>query len=83
MLTKVSKIIFILTFFSRIIFIILASIPFIFAGTILSLSYRCFFASSSRIYFADLSGASIGCVLVIVILQFLGAINTGIFFYVL
>ncbi len=61
------------SFLDLFVYVIFASIPFIFAGAILSLSYIYYHKHYGKIYFADLSGASIGCILVI--------ISQGIFVY--
>lgn len=48
---------------------ILASIPFFIAGTGFAILFREFSKNSSLLYFADLVGAGVGCVLVLVFLN--------------
>jgi predicted membrane-bound spermidine synthase len=51
---------------------VVCAAPFFFAGVCLSLAMRRFAASSGKLYFFDLVGASAGCLLVIPALNWLG-----------
>lgn len=50
-------------------------IPFFFAGMFLACAFRLLAHESGRLYFADLAGAALASLLVIALLEFLGAIN--------
>ncbi len=50
-------------------------IPFFFSGMILSLSLSAWSGSAGRIYWADLTGASLGCLFSVVALNALGGAN--------
>lgn len=54
------------------------SIPFIFSGIVISLILTRFPASVNRLYAADLAGASLGCILVVIVLNVSGG-PTGVF----
>ncbi|MFQ6067551.1 MAG: hypothetical protein ACE5K3_09785, partial [bacterium] len=54
------------------------AIPFFLAGMFLSLVFTQFTRQSNKIYFADLAGAATGSLLIILALQFWGAINTAL-----
>jgi spermidine synthase len=56
----------------------LSFIPFFFGGIFLSAAFRLFPDRSSKIYAADLIGASIGALLIVIILK-LGGINANLF----
>ena len=51
-------------------------LPFFFAGMFLSLVFTGFARQSGKIYFADLLGAAIGALMIILFLQLWGGINT-------
>jgi len=53
-------------------------VPFFFAGMFLSLVFTGFAGQSSKIYFADLAGAATGSLMIILVLQLWGAINTAL-----
>lgn len=59
-------------------YVTLAMLPFVAAGMLLSSVFLHFSSISHRIYFADLSGAAIGSLLVVPLLQRLGAASTGL-----
>ncbi|UCG93867.1 MAG: hypothetical protein JSW13_05325, partial [Candidatus Aerophobus sp.] len=63
---------------TRIWFIYIVQIfpPFFLAGMFLALSYHQFTSQSNVLYFADLAGAAFGCLGVVLLLQYLGGINT-------
>ena len=52
---------------------LLSSLPFFFGGLVTSLLFREYSKDISKIYFADLGGASIGCFLAIPLLNIFGA----------
>lgn len=54
------------------------SIPFIFSGIVISLILTRFPSSVNRLYGADLAGASLGCILVVIVLNLSGG-PTGVF----
>ncbi|MCX7705064.1 MAG: hypothetical protein N2115_02245 [bacterium] len=54
-------------------------IPFLFAGAFFSFVFETFGKWSGKIYFADLLGAGIGCVLIIFLMEILGGINIVFF----
>jgi hypothetical protein len=54
------------------------SVPFVFSGICISLLLTRFPASVSRLYAADLTGASLGCIIVILALNYCGG-PTGVF----
>lgn len=54
------------------------SIPFIFSGIVISLILTRFPVSVNRLYAADLAGASLGCILVVIVLNVSGG-PTGVF----
>ncbi len=54
----------------------LSSVPFFFAGFAIALVIAFGARQISRLYFFDLLGASLGCLLVIPLLSFLGGVNT-------
>jgi SAM-dependent methyltransferase len=60
------------------LYVALAMVPFVAAGMLLSSVFLRFSAISHRIYFADLGGAAVGSLLVVPLLQQLGAANTGL-----
>ena len=51
------------------------ALPFFFSGVAISLMLTHFGDAASRIYFADLVGASLGCILIIPIMNLLGGIQ--------
>jgi hypothetical protein len=53
-----------------------AAIPFVIAGAILSIAMSSAIERIDRAYFADLSGASLGCLLLVWLLDNLGGVNT-------
>ncbi|MFN0102931.1 MAG: hypothetical protein ACKV2U_12675 [Bryobacteraceae bacterium] len=53
-----------------------AAAPFIFAGAILSNAMSGAIDRIDRVYFADLAGASLGCLLLVWLLDTLGGVNT-------
>lgn len=53
-------------------------VPFFFAGMLLSLVFAIFTRQSNKIYFADLLGAATGALIIIIFLQFWGAINAAL-----
>jgi len=68
----------------RLILVVLAiALPFAFAGFCLSIILKHFAGQVSRIYFMDLVGAGLGCVLLIPALDLLGGITTVILIAVL
>lgn len=52
---------------------LLSSLPFFFGGVITSLLFRNYSAYISKLYFADLTGASLGCFLTIPLIETFGA----------
>jgi hypothetical protein len=54
---------------------ILLSIPFFLSGTIIALSLAAWSREAGRVYWADLTGAAIGCLVSVAALQFLGGVN--------
>lgn len=58
------------------IYILLSLLPFTLAGVILALAFGHYAEHSGRLYWADLSGAATGCLLVLPFLSLLGGINT-------
>ncbi|MBI5208790.1 MAG: hypothetical protein HY927_02305 [Elusimicrobia bacterium] len=52
---------------------VLSSLPFLCGGIITSLLFRDYSGHISGLYFADLIGASLGCLLAIALVEFLGA----------
>lgn len=54
------------------------SVPFIFSGIVISLILTRFPASVNKLYGADLAGASLGCILVVIVLNVSGG-PTGVF----
>lgn len=68
----------------RLILVLLAmALPFAFAGFCLSIVLKHFAGQVSRIYFMDLVGAGLGCILLIPALDLLGGITTVILIAVL
>ena len=61
------------------VYSLIAFVPFFFAGAILALCFGRFAAFSGRIYFADLSGAATGALVVIFLLEQVGGVNTALF----
>ncbi len=53
----------------------LAVFPYFFAGWILGVIYRDFAKKIHMLYFADLAGAAVGCLLFLVLIQPLGAVH--------
>jgi len=51
------------------------AVPFFFGGMCLAMALRAWGDQVSIVYFADLVGASLGCILSILALQFLGGVN--------
>ena len=52
---------------------ILSSLPFFFGGLVISLLFKSFPDAIGKLYFADLSGASVGCLLTLFLLKWVGA----------
>ena len=52
------------------------SLPFFFAGCAVTLAISAFSGEISRLYLFDLAGAALGCLLLIPVLNLIGAINT-------
>lgn len=68
----------------RLILVVLAmALPFAFAGFCLSIVLKHFAGQVSRIYFMDLMGAGLGCILLIPALDLLGGITTVILIAIL
>lgn len=68
----------------RFVLIICAmALPFYFSGLTISLILTHFGGAASRIYFADLIGASLGCVLILPIMNLLGGIQALLFVAIL
>jgi len=63
---------------SLLAYVAMAVGPFFLAGMLLSLTFSAFTEHSGKIYFADLCGASVGTLLVILLLQVWGGINTAL-----
>lgn len=55
------------------------SLPFFFAGCSVTLAIAAFSGEISRLYLFDLAGAALGCLLLIPVLNLIGAINTVLF----
>jgi hypothetical protein len=55
------------------------ALPFFFAGCAVTLAITKFAKEISRLYLFDLAGAALGCLLLIPVLNFIGAINTVLF----
>jgi SAM-dependent methyltransferase len=55
------------------------ALPFCFSGLTISLVLTHFGGSASRVYFADLIGASLGCVLILPVMNLLGGIQALLF----
>ncbi|MCQ9208740.1 MAG: hypothetical protein NG712_05110 [Omnitrophica bacterium] len=64
---------------NRFVYFLILSVPFFFAGVVLSLAFRLFTQESFKLYAADLIGAAFGSFLAIGILNLLGGVN-GILF---
>lgn len=60
------------------LFLILSTIPFFFVGLVIALAFRTFANIASTVYFADLTGASLGCLIVVALLYFIGGENTAL-----
>lgn len=54
---------------------VLLSIPFFLSGVVISLALASWVKIAGRIYWADLTGAAIGCLVSVALLQFLGGVN--------
>ena len=68
----------------RFVLIIFAmALPFFFSGVSISLMLTHFGDAASRIYFADLLGASLGCILIMPIMNLLGGIQGVMFIAIL
>jgi spermidine synthase len=68
----------------RFVFIVCAiALPFFFSGLSISLILTHFGDAASRIYFADLVGASLGCILIIPVMNLLGGIQAVLFIAIL
>jgi predicted membrane-bound spermidine synthase len=52
------------------------TLPFFFAGCVITLAVTRFASDMSRLYLFDLAGAAMGCLLLIPVLNLVGAINT-------
>lgn len=63
------------------VFLIFTSIaiPLIGSGVIISLVFSKYVDNANKVYFIDLAGASLGCLLFIPIINFLGVVNSYIF----
>ncbi len=55
------------------------ALPFFFSGLAISLMLTHFGRAASRIYFADLAGASVGCILILPLMNLLGGIQAVFF----
>jgi hypothetical protein len=60
-------------------YMILSMVPFVFAGAFLSLIFMTHSAEGGKIYFADLAGASMGCLAVLLLLHYFGGIGAPLF----
>jgi spermidine synthase len=65
--------------FHLFLYYLVFSIPFLFSGMALSAAMTRWSASSGKIYFADLGGASLGCLLVLALFGFFGGERTLLF----
>ena len=54
---------------------ILLSIPFFLSGVVISLALAGWAKIAGRIYWADLTGAALGCLVSVLVLQYFGAVN--------
>ncbi|NOX97162.1 MAG: hypothetical protein GXO98_03695 [Nitrospirae bacterium] len=68
---------------SLILYGFIALIPFFFGGMFLSFILERFTWETSKIYFADLTGGALGTLLVLLLLQLWGGINSALFLGVL
>lgn len=66
-----------------IIYGLITLIPFFFGGMFLSFILERFARETSKIYFADLTGGALGTLLVLLILQLWGGINSALFLGIL
>jgi predicted membrane-bound spermidine synthase len=60
-------------------YMILSMVPFFFAGAFLALIFRSHPREGGKIYFADLAGASTGCLVVLLLLHYFGGIGAPLF----
>lgn len=58
-------------------------VPFVFAGLFSAGAFHSFGEYAQRLYFADLVGAALGSILIILLLPYVGAINAAIFIGIL
>lgn len=65
-------------YYTLTIIYVATTLPFFFAGCAVTLAITRFAAEISRLYLFDLAGAAIGCLLLIPVLNLIGAINTVI-----
>lgn len=63
-----------------VLFGVLLCVPFFFQGMFLSTLFRVFPGSSGRLYFADLAGAALGCVLVVLALNTFNDVESVLLF---
>ena len=69
---------------ARVVLMVCAmALPFCFSGVTISLILTHFGGAASRVYFADLIGASLGCVLILPIMNLLGGIQALLFVAIL
>jgi SAM-dependent methyltransferase len=61
------------------LFYLLFSLPFFFSGLVSSFALTQWSGAAGKIYFSDLAGASLGCVLVLGLFQFFGGPGTVLF----
>jgi hypothetical protein len=59
--------------------ILLLIVPFFFAGVVLALVLRFYSTEVSWLYFADLGGAGLGCLLIVLVFDWIGGINAVFF----
>ena len=76
----VTKVFFFLNLF---LYFATSFIPFFFAGVALSLTFQLFSSYSFKLYFSDLTGAAVGAVSSIIILEKFGGVNSVIFIGIL
>jgi hypothetical protein len=60
------------------LFLIISAIPFFFVGLVIASAFNVFAHIAGKLYFADLIGASLGSLLVVGALTFLGGENTAL-----
>ncbi|MCI0417222.1 hypothetical protein L0222_31000 [bacterium] len=58
---------------------LLLSLPFFFSGIVIGLLLTCYSEYIPRLYFADLSGAALGCFAIVAVIPFFGGSGTVLF----